>query len=303
MPELIPAREGYASFRRYRTWFRVVGRRGARLPVLCAHGGPGMPHDYLDPLEAMTATGRQVVYYDQLGCGRTGLPRGQVPWSLALFVEELAAVREAAGFERVHLLGHGWGGMLAMEYALAEPDAVHSLVLASVPASMLQWRRETTRLLAALPRELKAALRAPEAAGTTADSSYHAAVDAYFRRHLCRMRPWPNCLERSLQAARACTAVHDALFGPGEFEPGGLLADWSAVGRVGAIRCPTLVVSGRYDRTTPTAAAALYQEIPASEWVVFEHSANMAHLEEPERYLEVLDGFLERAEQCPVPVA
>lgn len=288
--------EGYASSHGYKSHFRVVGASSARQPLLCIHGGPGMGQDYLRPLEEMATTGRQVVLYDQLGCGDSDRLRGSDEWSLELFLDELVAVRDAAGLDRCHVLGHGWGGMLALEYALRHPAGLESLVLSSAIASVPHWRAETQRLVAALPAEVEASLRGHARAGSTADSSYRRAADVFFRRHLCRMNPWPDCLKRSVASARAHPEARRALLGCSELEPAGLLADWEIVAQLGRIELPTLVVSGRYDLTPPSIAADLYQGIPNSEWVVYEHSANVPHIEEPERYLEVLDGFLSKVE-------
>ena len=105
---------------------------------------------YLQPLEEMHTTGREVVFYDQLGCGASDYPREDYDWSLELFLEELDAVRAAAGIDRCHLLGHGWGGMLALEHTLREPGGVASLVLSSAIASVPRWRRELVPLIKAL---------------------------------------------------------------------------------------------------------------------------------------------------------
>ncbi|HUG98286.1 MAG TPA: proline iminopeptidase-family hydrolase [Gammaproteobacteria bacterium] len=296
MSQARSAMEGYASSRGYKSLFRVVGTSSARQPLLCIHGGPGMGHDYLRPLEEMATTGRRVVFYDQLGCGGSDRLRSADEWSLELFLDELVAVRDAAGLDRCHVLGHGWGGMLALEYALRHPAGLESLVLSSAVASVPHWRAVTEQLVAALPAEVQASLSAHAVAGSTADSSYRRAADAFFRRHLCRMNPWPNCLKRSVASARAHPEARRALLGRRELEPAGLLADWEIVAQLGRIELPTLVVSGRYDLTPPPIAADLYQGIPNSEWVVYEHSANVPHLEEPERYLEVLDGFLSKVE-------
>jgi L-proline amide hydrolase len=289
------AREGDATSRVSRTHYWIVGKTCSRRPLLCIHGGPGMSHEYLHPLEEMATTGRQVVFYDQSGCGRSARLDGGGDWSLEVFLEELDAVRVAAGLERFHVLGHGWGGMLALEYALRVPPGLESLVLSSAIASVPQWRAETTRLVAELPVEIKA-VRAHERVATVGAPRYRPAVDAFFRHHLCRLWPWPACLERSLACVRAHPQAHDALLGPSELEPGGLLCDWDITARLGEIRCPTLVLSGRHDLTPPTMAAVLYQGIPDSQWVVFEQSSHVPHLEEPEHYLEVLDGFFSKAE-------
>ncbi len=111
----MPVREGFVSFRGYQVWYRIVGEREdlGQLPLLCLHGGPGAPHDYLEPLEAMAATGRRVIFYDQLGCGNSDQPHHLSMWAVDLFVEEVGVVRRALGLERVHILGQSWGGMLA----------------------------------------------------------------------------------------------------------------------------------------------------------------------------------------------
>src|SRR5919197_2217733 len=124
------AEEGYVDFRGHRTWYRVVGDRASgAAPLLALHGGPGSTHNYFAPLERL-ADERPVVLYDQLGCGRSE-PSGDVDWSVAVFLEELDALRAHLGLERVHLLGTSWGGMLALEHALARKETLESLILSS----------------------------------------------------------------------------------------------------------------------------------------------------------------------------
>jgi L-proline amide hydrolase len=116
--------EGTVAFRGHRTWYQRVGGRagtGAKLALLVAHGGPGLPHDYLEDLAGVADDQRAVVFYDQLGCGRSDHPDDPALWVMETFVDELATLREALGLDRVHLLGHSWGGWLALEYALGNP--------------------------------------------------------------------------------------------------------------------------------------------------------------------------------------
>ena len=119
--------EGRIPFRGHETWFRSVGD-GPGAPLLCLHGGPGSTHLGLTPLEQL-ADERRVVLYDQLGSGNSSKPSDPSLWTVDLFLAELANVRDALGLDRVHLLGHSWGGMLAQEYALTQPDGLASLVL------------------------------------------------------------------------------------------------------------------------------------------------------------------------------
>ena len=304
MREFSPATEGYAAFHGSRTRYRVVGSGRTRWPLLCIHGGPGYGFEYLETLETMQATGRQVVFYDQFACGRSDpLPPGR-EWSMDLFVEQLQAVRDALGLARCHLLGHAWGGMVALEYALRRPHGVASLVLSSAVASVPLWRRELGLLARAMPDEIRGPLDRHRLSGTLSSPPCRCIVDAFLRRHLCRMNPWPESLERGVEQARAHPEARAALLGPSELEPAGALADWDLTQQLGEVAMPTLVVSGRYDLVSPALAAVLYRGIPASEWVVFEHSAHVPHLEEPQRYLEVLDGFLARAEsRCELSTA
>lgn len=287
-----------ASCRGFRSRFRVVGRSQSRWPLLCVHGGPGFGIAYLEPLEEMHTTGRQVVFYDQLGCGASDRPGAAFPWSLEYFLDELESVRRAAGLEQYHLLGHGWGGMLALEHALRRPPGLRSLVLSSVVPSVPLWRQELAALVAAMPDEIRLALLTHRQSAGRGSVEWRGAADAVLRRALCRLTPWPDSLERSHREARRHSGARDAIFGSNELAPGGLLADWDIRPRLGEIHLPVLVVSGRHDLVTPPLAASLYQGIPASEWVVFEHSAHMPHLEEPRHYLELLDGFLQRTENA-----
>jgi proline-specific peptidase len=143
MASAAPVNEGFVPFRRFRTWYRVVGdlaqSKPAKLPLLVLHGGPGTPHDYLEPLEELTDAGQLIVFYDQLGCGNSDQPHDPSLWRVGLFLEELATVRQELGLEHIHLLGHSWGGMLAMEYVLTQPAGLASLILASSLASVPQW--------------------------------------------------------------------------------------------------------------------------------------------------------------------
>ncbi|GAG22151.1 unnamed protein product, partial [marine sediment metagenome] len=167
-------REGYVPVPGGQVWFRAVGSRAA-VPLLTLHGGPGAGHDYLETLEEL-ASDRPVVFYDQLGCGRSDQPDDRSLWRIERFVEEVNAVREALELDRVHLLGQSWGGWLAIEYMLTKPAGVVSLVLASTSASIPEFVRESTRLKAELPADVRETLERYETAGELHHPDYVAAV-------------------------------------------------------------------------------------------------------------------------------
>jgi proline iminopeptidase len=140
--------EGTISVDGYRVWYRRISSGGT--PLLVLHGGPGGGHAYLEPLEALAAD-RTVVFYDQFGYGKSDQLNDRSLWRMERFVAEVGTVRRALGLERIHLLGHSWGGWLAIEYMLTHPLGVVSVVLASTSASIPQFVAEASRLKAALP--------------------------------------------------------------------------------------------------------------------------------------------------------
>jgi proline-specific peptidase len=298
MNKNLSVEEGYIPFRGYKTWYRIVGEKEppGKYPLICLHGGPGCPHDYLEPLEAMAVTGRRVIFYDQLGAGNSDHPHDPSLWTVPLFVNELGVVRQALGLEHVHILGQSWGGILGMEYALTQPQGLMSLILADSPASMPQWVAEANRLRAELPPEVQAILHKHETAGTTDDPAYQEAMMLFYRRHVCRLNPWPECVNRTFEKLLKDPEVYNTMNGPSEFYVTGVIKEWDIVDRLGEIHIPTLVISGRYDEATPVIAETVHRGIPGSEWILFENSAHMPHVEETEHFLQVLGEFLDRVE-------
>ena len=291
--------EGFVPFAGARTWYRSVAaeREEDRLPLLCLHGGPGANWLHLVPYEDL-ADERRVVFYDQLGAGNSPVtePHDPAMWTPELYVQEVDAVCGALGLERVHILGHSWGGMLAMQYAIGQPEGLASLVVESSPANVPAWIAEVQRLRSELPPEVEATLRRHEEAGTTDDPEYEEAVMVFYRRHLCRTDPWPDWLVRCFETLEANPEVYHSMNGPSEFHVIGTIKDWDISDRLGEIRLPTLILSGRYDEVTPATVEVVHRGIPGSEWVLLEESSHMAQAEEPERTLAVIREFLARVE-------
>jgi len=282
----------------HRVWTRRVGTtsRPDRLPIVLLHGGPGVPSDYLEPLELLAADGREVIRYDQLGCGRSDHPDDPAFMRVDYFLAELAQVREALGLDRIHLYGQSWGGMLALEAALSGVSGIASLVLSNSPASMPLWVAETTRLRCELPDPIRRILDEYEQAGNTDSPAYQEAMMEFYRRHVCRLDPWPDCLLRSFSAMEEDRRVYQAMCGPNEFYVTGSLRDWDVSDRLGEIRQPTLVIGGRFDEATPAITEALYRGILGSEWAVLEECSHLCHLEQPDAYRTLLGSFLQRVE-------
>jgi len=293
--------EGTVDFRGWRTWYRVTGAQrpaGPLAPVVLLHGGPGATHDYLDAMRGLAADGRAVVQYDQLGNGRSThlRDRGADFWTVELFRDELDNLLAALGLAGgpYHLLGQSWGGCLALEHALQRPRGLRSLVLADTLSSVPDFVAECQRLLADLPPDVQAAFRRHEEAGTTDDPAYGDACMVFYKRHVCRLETWPEEVMRSFQAIDDDPTVYGTMNGPSEFTVIGTIRDWQVTDRLGEIRVPTLIVSGRHDETTPRLQETLRDGIAGSEWVCFEASSHLPHVEEPARWLETVGGFLRR---------
>lgn len=285
--------EGYVGVTGGRVWYRIVGERTGATPLLLLHGGPGAPSYYLEPLAGL-ADERPVVFYDQLGCGRSEKPSDPTLWRVDRFVEELGQIRDALGLTEVHLLGHSWGTMLATDYMLTRPKGVASLTLASPSLSIPRWIEDANRLRAELPPETQDVLRRHEYAGTTASAEYQEATTVYYKRHFSRLDPWPLALRRTFDEIAA--PVYNSMWGPSEFYATGTLKDYDRTSRLGELEVPVLLTAGRYDEATPETTAWYRSLIPGAELVIFENSAHATMLDEAERYVEVLRGFLRKAE-------
>lgn len=283
--------EGYLEVDGGRVWYRAVGEGGT--PLLCLHGGPGFTHYYLEPLEAL-ADRRQVIFYDQLGCGRSDRPADPALWTVARFVEELAQVRAALGLTRLHLFGSSWGGMLAMQYVLDRRPGLDSLILCGSPASMTRWARDCAELLSAQPAEVRRVIREHEDAGFTACPEYQAAILGFYREHVCRLNPWPASLERSF--AEAGYDVYHTMNGPSEFTVTGTLKTWDVMDRLGEIGVPALLVGGRHDECTPGHLAEMHARIPGSQLAIIEDASHLCFTEQPAVFTSLVNTFLDRQE-------
>jgi proline-specific peptidase len=293
------AEEGYIEVPGGRVWYRIAGPDRAGVPLLCLHGGPGIPHDYLEPLEDLAAE-RPVVFYDQLGCGRSDRPGDESLWTVSRFVEELAVVREALRLDRLHLFGNSWGGWLALEYVLDRKPALESLILSSSPPSVPRWISDCAELRLALSGRVQQVLDRHEASGYFGCPEYQWAITEFYRRHLCRAEPWPDCVERAFAGMGA--DVYTTMWGPSEFGPvTGRLNGWDVTGRLPEIAIPTLVTGGRYDEARPEHLRLLKEGIPGAELVIFEDSSHMAFVEEPQHYAAVVSTFLAGVEDKAAP--
>ena len=291
-------REGYIPFAGYQTYYRIAGEsRDGRLPLLALHGGPGAAHYYLQTLDGIAERyGREVIYYDQLSCGRSVTPPLPELWSEQLYLDELATVREALGLDRCHILGQSWGGMLAMLYAIGQPEGVASMVVASSPASMELWLSEALRLRSYLPKEMEEALAQADVDGDYERPEVKAASAEYYLRHVSAIPEdeRPDGLHSPVPDPVGDECYH-FMQGMSEFVVTGRLKDYDVVDDLPKITIPTLVTSGVADECTPLIAKQVADGIPGARWELFE-GTHWAHGEQPELYNATVEAFLEEHE-------
>lgn len=282
---------GFVTATGFRLFYRTFGPTKGLPTVLGLHGGPGASHDYLLPLADLAGFGYRVVLFDQLGCGRSEVPTDPSLFTLEHHVQEVEEVRRNLSLGRVHLVGSSYGGLLAIAVALAHPESLRSLTTVGGLASVPLASAEMDRLRHELPASVQAILDRCESEGTTSTPEYAAACLEFYRRHVCRLWPWPAEVSRSLEMCQT-HPVYPLMNGPSEFTITGTIRGIDLSPQLGQIHLPTLVLGGRYDEVTPKVAEQIRNGIPGAHGVTFSESSHVPFWEERDRFLAVVARFL-----------
>jgi len=286
--------EGYLRVQGYWLFFKSFGvpRKGS---ILCLHGGPGGSHDSSVSMAKLSEDGYQVVLYDQLGCGKSDIPLDQALYTVEHYVEEVEGVRTNLNLGKVHLYGHSWGAYLGVAYAIKYSSNLKSLYSSSGGPGAPLAAEELKHLRAELPTTLRETLEKYEAEGDYLNDDYLRAIDQVYKRHLCRLDPWPPGMRSTVEQKRRGFPglVYRTMWGLNEFFPTGTLRYWDLTSDLHKISVPTLITNGRYDEVSPKNGEVLHEGIKGSKFVVFENSSHSARLEEPEKYFAVYREFLD----------
>ena len=284
--------EGYMPFIGYKTYYRIVGEASEKTPLLLLHGGPGSTPDYFEVLDSIAEIGRQIISYDQIGCGNSYLDGHPELWTQKTWIDELIAIREYLHLDTVHILGQSWGAMQAIAYAIDyQPQGIKSLILSSGHASSSLWASEQHRRIRDLAAEDQEAISRAEATGKWDDPAYLRANDHYFEQFVISVDDSsPECIRRP---KRSGTEAYLYGWGPNEYQPLGSLKDFEYTDKLSQISQPTLICSGTRDICTPVVAASLYEHIPHSQWHLFRHSRHTCFIDAYEEYCQVLTRWLQ----------
>lgn len=285
--------EGYMPFMGYKTYYRTVGERTDKAPLILLHGGPGSTHNYFEVLDRVAEEdGRMLVMYDQIGCGNSYVDGRPDLWTAETWVNELIALRKHLGLDTCHLLGQSWGGMLLLTYICGyEHSGVKSGILSStLPASWL-WGIEQARMIKELPEEYQEAIKTATETGDYSSDIYQRAEEEYMLRHAAgKPDPdGPECLLRKKRTGRESYVVG---WGPNEYTPMGTLKDYDVIDKLKDVKEPCLVINGGNDLCTPYIAKVMYDNIPNSRWELFRECRHMCFVEDNDHYVEVLKEWL-----------
>lgn len=279
---------GYIAVNGYKLFYETFGTGGNIL--LCLHGGPGAPHDYLLSLAKLGDDKIKVAMYDQLGVGKSEKPKDTSLFSIEYGAEEVEGVRKELNLGKVNLLGSSYGGALALQYALKYQQNIKKMIIASGLASVPETVAEMNRLKTLLPKDVQETMAKYEAKWAFLHPEYLKAVDVFYRNYVCRLPQWPEEVSRAL--SEISIPVYFWMNGPNEFTIIGTLKDWDIRTRLHEIQVPTLVTVGRYDEITPKVAETIHKGIRGSKMMIFEKSGHLTMWDEEESYLRAVKEFI-----------
>jgi proline iminopeptidase len=282
----------------FRVWTKRVGNNPS-LKVLLLHGGPGHTHDYLEAFDSyLPAAGVEYYYYDQMGAGRSDRPDDSSLWELDRFVDEVEQVRVALGLSRENfvLFGQSWGGLLAMEYALAHPSSLRGLVISNMMSSVPEYNEYAQRvLMPQMDQDALAEILDLEARGDTSNPRYNKLLmEHYYVDHVLRMpeEEWPEPLLCS--SARMNAEIYVSMQGPSELgiSKDAKLANWSCTDRLSSIDVPALVIGARHDTMDPAHMEMMSERLPKGHYLFCPDGSHLAMYDDQQAYFQGLVEFL-----------
>ncbi len=302
-PVAYAMQEGYVDAHGVMLYYLSFGEStGDTPPLVIVHGGPGASHDYFMPYLVPLARHRRLIFLDERGSGKSAKLEDPAGYTVEAMVEDVEAVRQALKLDRIDLLGHSYGGVLAQAYALKYQEHLQHLILCSTFASTRAMNEVFARMKERMTPELRDRLAKLEAAGLfghgkdfeksryPADYMTAAWGEAYFP-YLYHRRPDPNF--DPIQSGQVSWDLYRAMWGSdGEFVIDGNLKSVEYTNRLPTIHVPTLVMVGENDECDPSLARTIAGKIPGARLVVLAGSGHMTFVDQPTLFLAGVDDFL-----------
>lgn len=295
---MIPVQTAKGTFH---VWTKRIGNNPT-IKLLLLNGGPGATHEYFECMESfLPAEGIEIIYYDQLGCGNSDDPKDTSMWDLPRYVEEVEQVRKALNLngENFYLLGHSWGGILAMEYALKYQQNLKGLIISNMMASAPEYGKYAAEVLARqMDPKVLDTIRRIEAAKDFSNPTYMGLLYPHFyTKHILRMplESWPEPVNRSF--AKMNQSLYVTMQGPSEFGISGKLEKWDVKSSLKNITVPTLVVGAKHDTMDPAHMEWMSKEVKNGTWLFCPNGSHMSLYDDQEIFMTGLIRFLEKTDQ------
>ncbi len=281
---------------KFNVWTKQMGNHPT-IKLLLLNGGPGATHEYFECLENfLPQEGIEFIYYDQLGCGNSDNPKDTSLWDLDRFVEEVEVVRQALHLDNTnfYLLGHSWGGILAMQYALKYQNHLKGLIISNMMSSCPAYGKYANEVLSkTMKPEVLDTIRSIEARGDFDNSEYmNLLYPNFYAQHILRMPPaqWPEPVNRSF--AHMNQSLYVTMQGPSEFGISGKLTDWDVSKRLPELTVPTLVVGAKYDTMDPTFMKWMSTQVKNGSYLYCPNGSHMSFYDDQKTYMKGLISFL-----------
>jgi proline iminopeptidase len=291
--KMIPVNTAQGTFR---VWTKRIGNNPT-VKVLLLHGGPGLTHEYWEAFDSyFPAAGIEYYYYDQLGSSYSDRPDEPELWELPRFVDEVEQVRQALRLEHTnfYLLGHSWGGILALEYALKYQQHLKGLVISNMMASIPAYNEYAKAvLMPAMDQTALAEIKRLEAAGEHENPRYmELLIPHHYVEHVLRMPPeqWPEPVTRAFTHLNP--KIYVPLQGPSELGASGKLVNWDRTGDLGKIAVPTLVIGACYDTMDPAHMETMASQVQKGRYLYCPDGSHMAMYDDQKVYVEGVIQFI-----------
>jgi len=280
----------------FHVWTKRVGNNPT-MKVLLLHGGPAATHEYFEAFDSyFPSAGIEYYYYDQLGSFYSDQPDEPELWDLPRFVDEVEQVRQALGLNRnnFYLLGHSWGGILAIEYALKYPQNLKALVISNMMASIPAYNEYAQKvLMPAMDQTALAEIKRLEAAGDYENPRYlELLIPNFYVHHLLRMpqEQWPDPVNRAFKHLNP--KIYVPMQGPSELGASGKLVNWDRTLDMGRITVPTLAIGARYDTMDPAHVEKMATRVQKGRYLYCPNGSHLAMYDDQKVYFEGLVQFV-----------
>jgi proline iminopeptidase len=289
----------------FHVWTKRTGNNPST-KMLLLHGGPGVTHEGFEACDSyFPAAGIEYYYYDQLGSAYSDQPDDPDLWELPRFVDEVEQVRRALGLDHdnFYLYGQSWGGILAIEYALAYQEHLKALVISNMMSSIPAYNAYAEQvLMPAMDQDVLAEIKQLEAAEATDNPRYmELLLPHHYIQHLLRMpfEAWPDPVKRTL--AHINPAVYVPMQGPSELGASGKLANWDRTADLPKISVPTLVIGARYDTMDPAFMEMMAGKFPRGTYLYCPRGSHLALYDDQTTYFAGIIDFVRNVERAAVP--